>query len=284
MGEGENKEFLPRWLVSETILLDASKAFDIDGTIVNYHWNISEYNANPIYQEFESSEPTLTYTFRNPQELSQIYVYLTVTDNEGLNSALGVGMVLVGEQGIISAHSDPDGVAYVAVNSGANLQLKSLKGGPASAEVICELENYDTPSVYQHPGSSVLFLMARDKSSNEFQLFQSDDTGRTFTIMGTTPLDGATYKSQRGTELPDGSHGACAVVKTTSNVVFCYSRDGVNWSDPETVGTITDGAKTVDFYHMGGADTDRVVITNGGEFMMGNDSWAIPGNWEPFED
>lgn len=185
LGEGDNQEIAPRWLVGETIHLDATKAFDVDGTIVNYHWAVSEYDAALINQEvtqqFDSNEPLLTYTLRNPRELSQLYVSLTVTDNEGLTGSLGVGLILT-SAGVclFGSFVDKAGVLYTAVADGQNVQVARFKTGSGSREPLALIEGAKNPAYDFDTARGTHLLSYESRSDGTHQLLTSRDCGRTF--------------------------------------------------------------------------------------------------------
>lgn len=214
-----------------------------------------------------------------PPDDGNVYVFiLKVRDNEyddAYTESIGFGStppqwinlssvdraaacVAYSEQGHpISALTEPLGPIYAAMQVGSDIQvIREPGGGYTTRENLALLENYKHPTIYRSGDSSRLYLLARN-SDAVWDLFSSDDSGATFTLMA-QPFGGdASYKKVRGGHGFAEGGGAATAIKG-GTVWYTHSWDNVNWSEPVDTEIISDIA--ADVHQQSEAGSARLVI------------------------
>lgn len=175
-GESENGD----------LLLDGSNSFHIyNEDIVEYAWSFREAGS---VGGFGLPHVDSSPTYEIELDSGDWEVRLVVTSQPGMDttqqkeSAPRIRTLSV-EDSHISATSDHDGVGYVAMKDGSDLQTKQYVDGYASQVLKAALPNHDSPTLYQLPGSSRFYLSARNKATGSFTLYYSDDFCDSFEVL-----------------------------------------------------------------------------------------------------
>jgi len=269
------------------VALDASDSFDPDGSIVSWAWYFGgELDA--------ATGETTSVDVEGSEAEVNLYVGLTVTDNDGLTASTSQAITL---QGIprFDALTDVAGVRYGAVNSVYDNPDAGYFNAPAVqvyffGETVASREDRATVLSLRHPSiwkdETDLFWMLGQRgygSSSVWHCGWSTDGGRRFIVAN--QVWGSDYFNAHAGPTPGLSAGggvvSVAVKKRTdpAELYFKRSENGGSWPNDAAavfIGTLPVGGRAGRVYQEPG--TGDLLITNGIDRMWrSTDSGRI---WE----
>ncbi len=199
----ETSDVLPAPLAGVDILLDASRSYDVDGTIARYAWDL---NGDGDVDE-ESSDPTLTTSFAGIGEQS---IGLVVTDDYGNAAATMATFDVVSsvtvERAIVTHLPNDETIAgstvevTLTISANASLQgmivSETLPEGWTFASVPEGVSELDSPTAKSSTGSAEWIFAERvvAGSANSKRVIRY-----TLSAPSDTPEDDREFVTLRGT-------------------------------------------------------------------------------------
>lgn len=209
-------------------------------------------------------------------------VTLIVVDNE-YGWAKSTGTVTTTGSPEIDIKFDQAGIAWGVNNSGTSVVLRKLLFGLFLPTTIYTFTNARDASLMRHNGRLRWFVMLCNRSTQKWNLFYSDDAGKSFSLAMPIEIWDSTFRAAQICATQSGAVSV-ALKKNTNPVQVWFRRspDGLEWPDedewaPQQIATLQ-GNGPVRIEQNNAVGRNEIVVTDlFGKYLRSSD---MGRNWD----